>query len=109
MVKESDRLVSFNKSCWMKFIVDPKALSAAGFFYLGVDDKVKCFSCGLIVGDWNFTDTPFDEHAFWSPECKFVLNEKGPMYVASVKKRWSELLKMMNFSRREEGIDLIYF
>lgn len=109
MVTELDRLISFNKCRWMKYIVDPKALSAAGFYYMGIDDKVKCFSCGCIIGDWNFTDNPWEEHAFWSPSCKFVLHEKGSMFVAGVKKRWGQHLKMLDFDKNKNGTDLIHF
>lgn len=109
MVKESDRLISFKQSHWMKYMVDPQALSSAGFYYTGIDDKVKCFSCKGIIGDWNFTDNPWEEHAFWFPDCKFVLQEKGAIFVASIKKRWGQHLKMLSFSQQKEGYDTTDF
>lgn len=108
MAKAFDRLISFNQSSWMKYIVDPQALSDAGFYYTGVGDKVKCFCCDGVIGDWNFTDNPWEEHAFWFPNCKFVVAEKGNMFVASIKKKWMQHLKMMN-SNKHKLDNLIYF
>lgn len=96
MGNKSDRLESFKQHRWLKYIVDPQALSTAGFYYFGIDDKVKCFSCTGIIGDWNFTDDPWEEHAFWFPACKFVQQEKGPLFVASIKKKWSQHLKILS-------------
>nr|XP_015219367.1 PREDICTED: baculoviral IAP repeat-containing protein 1e-like [Lepisosteus oculatus]XP_015219368.1 PREDICTED: baculoviral IAP repeat-containing protein 1e-like [Lepisosteus oculatus]XP_015219369.1 PREDICTED: baculoviral IAP repeat-containing protein 1e-like [Lepisosteus oculatus]XP_015219370.1 PREDICTED: baculoviral IAP repeat-containing protein 1e-like [Lepisosteus oculatus] len=55
---------------------DPKALSQAGFFYTGTDDKVKCFLCGTEVFKWEDGDVPFEEHQKWSPQCPFVLDKQ---------------------------------
>ena len=103
MAKKINRFNSFKRSQWIKYMVDPEALSDVGFYYTGVDDKVKCFSCGGVVGDWNFTDNPWEEHAFWFPHCDFVQQEKGPLFVASVKKRWGQHLKILDRNKQTDG------
>lgn len=89
MADQIDRLLSFNQPHWDYNTIDPYELAAAGFYYTGIDDKVKCFICNGIIGEWNYTDNAWKEHAFWFPKCKFVLKEKGPVFVASIKKSWS--------------------
>ena len=48
-------------------------LSAAGFYYLGTGDSVKCYKCGIPLHNWDPTDTPWGEHKKWSPMCPLVL------------------------------------
>jgi len=48
--KEKYRLSTFLK--FPKTSMDLVGLAAAGFFYTGFKDRVKCFSCGQSVEDW---------------------------------------------------------
>ena len=48
-------------------------LSAAGFYYLGTGDSVKCYKCSVMLHNWDPTDTPWGEHQKWSPMCPLVL------------------------------------
>ena len=48
------------------------ALAQAGFFYTDCSDYVRCFYCGVILGDWVPGDSVWSEHATHSPECAFV-------------------------------------
>ncbi|KAL8575297.1 hypothetical protein ACOMHN_001842 [Nucella lapillus] len=43
-----------------------------GFFYLGFDDSVICFSCGLSLNTWQPQDDPRIAHMQWRPECAHV-------------------------------------
>jgi len=62
-----DRVLSFRN--WPNtHLASPKLFSEAGFFYLGSDDKVKCFNCGGGLGGWRPKEDPFYEHAKWFPE-----------------------------------------
>ena len=48
------------------------ALAQAGFFYTDCSDYVRCFYCGIILGDWTPQDRVWSEHAVHSPECEYV-------------------------------------
>ena len=42
--------------------VKPKDLAETGFYYLGVSDTVRCFSCGGTLNGWQIGDIPEDRH-----------------------------------------------
>ena len=42
--------------------VKPKDLAECGFYYLGVDDSVCCFSCGVTLNRWQPGDRPEERH-----------------------------------------------
>ncbi|XP_013386672.1 baculoviral IAP repeat-containing protein 3-like [Lingula anatina] len=50
----------------------PRELSEAGFYYLGVGDRVKCFQCGGGMCNWQVDDKPWEMHEVWFPNCAFV-------------------------------------
>ena len=46
-----DRVSSFET--WpVQLLQDKHSLASARFYYTNKDDLVKCFSCGLRLGDW---------------------------------------------------------
>ncbi|XP_069135899.1 baculoviral IAP repeat-containing protein 3-like [Argopecten irradians] len=55
----------------------PDQLAAAGFFYTGVGDTVRCHYCDGGLREWEPEDDPWVEHARWFPFCRFVLKIKG--------------------------------
>ncbi|XP_013394141.1 baculoviral IAP repeat-containing protein 3-like [Lingula anatina] len=52
--------------------VRPADLARAGFFYVNVDDMVKCAICDGMIRNWERGDRAFDEHARHFPQCTFV-------------------------------------
>lgn len=62
----------------------PEPMAEAGFCYLGYGDRVQCFYCGEIIHQWLPTDTPWMEHAKWSPYCTFLNLIKSPEYIRKV-------------------------
>ncbi|KAH0625172.1 hypothetical protein JD844_033352 [Phrynosoma platyrhinos] len=54
--------------------VSERSLARAGFYYTGVKDKVKCYSCGLMLDNWKKGDNPMDKHRQLYPSCSFVQN-----------------------------------
>ncbi|NXW75964.1 BIR protein, partial [Hirundo rustica] len=52
--------------------VSERSLARAGFYYTGVQDKVKCFSCGLTLDSWQPGDNAMEKHKQLYPSCSFV-------------------------------------
>ena len=48
-------------------------LAKSGFYYLGISDKVKCFSCGVQLHKWESIDSALVEHKRHSPRCHFLM------------------------------------
>ncbi|XP_034980047.1 baculoviral IAP repeat-containing protein 7 [Zootoca vivipara] len=68
---EKRRLQTFQH--WPEsFPISPAALAAAGFFYIGPEDRVKCFCCGGVLFDWFAEDDPKAEHKKFFPSCSFI-------------------------------------
>lgn len=59
-------------------------LATAGFYYLDIDDQVRCFHCNGGLRSWQKEDDPWHEHAKWFPKCQFVQLAKGSEYIQSV-------------------------
>merc|ERR1712024_150485 len=64
----------------------PKDLAEAGFFYLGRGDFAQCFYCSIGLKNWDPTDTPWTEHARWSPRCAFVQLVKGKNFIKAARR-----------------------
>jgi hypothetical protein len=69
---EAVRLSTFR--FWSSQIVQPAELAKAGFFYFNDQDKVQCAFCLGIVGQWEQSDIPMQEHRMHCPRCPFVGN-----------------------------------
>ena len=52
--------------------IQPLELAEAGFYYLKIEDGVKCYKCGVSLKNWECGDTAWGEHAKWSPSCPLV-------------------------------------
>ncbi|XP_016970888.2 death-associated inhibitor of apoptosis 1 isoform X2 [Drosophila rhopaloa] len=80
---ESTRLRTFE--AWPRNLKQkPQQLAEAGFFYTGVGDRVRCFSCGGGLKDWDDNDEPWEQHALWLSQCRFVKLMKGQVYIDTV-------------------------
>ncbi|XP_053389942.1 baculoviral IAP repeat-containing protein 3-like [Mercenaria mercenaria] len=74
------RMDSFNN--WpCADVIASCVLVEAGFYYAGFSDCVRCFSCGGGLRNWEYGDGPWEEHARWFPECKFLRERKGLEFV----------------------------
>ncbi|KAG5336068.1 BIRC7 protein, partial [Acromyrmex heyeri] len=69
---ESVRLDSFKD--WSNLWIKPEELTAAGFYYTGESDKVKCFMCEIELIKWKPEDNPIVRHKLNSKRCDFVNN-----------------------------------
>ena len=70
---EAARLSSFRN--WPVSCIDPASLAAAGFYYTGKLDRVRCFVCRVVISHWLKGRTPMQVHEIWSATCRFVRNE----------------------------------
>lgn len=61
---------------WPIDFITPEQLAAAGFYYLNVDDQVKCAFCGGIIGHWEVNDQPLSEHRKFFPDCPIVRSQE---------------------------------
>ncbi|XP_043669528.1 E3 ubiquitin-protein ligase XIAP-like isoform X1 [Vespula pensylvanica] len=69
---EAIRLKSFQN--WPVSFIEPRILAAAGFYYMGKTDRVKCFECETEIYKWEKGDIPMIDHERSSPNCRFVRN-----------------------------------
>lgn len=69
---ESERLKSFEK--WQDVPINPARFAAAGFYYTGRDETVKCFQCKIEIHEWQQYDDPMQNHRRQSRRCHFILN-----------------------------------
>ncbi|MEE6458670.1 hypothetical protein FKM82_000381 [Ascaphus truei] len=51
---------------------DPAALARCGFYYTGISDAVKCFSCGVNIRTFEPGDDPYSEHLKYKLMCEFL-------------------------------------
>jgi hypothetical protein len=59
----------------------PEQLAKCGFYFIGVNDKVRCYYCGLSLHKWEPRDVPWLEHALHSNQCAFLLMHKSSLKV----------------------------
>lgn len=66
----------------------------------GVGDHVKCFYCGVHLSNWEPQDEPWEEHARHSPDCKWLLEQKGRRFIDDVRKKYvSYLFLLLTYSQ----------
>ncbi|XP_076811409.1 baculoviral IAP repeat-containing protein 7-like isoform X2 [Clavelina lepadiformis] len=68
--RETYRLATF-KNFPSNVPVDVRRLASRGFYFTGYKDRVKCFSCGQCVKDWNVEDDP-TSHVWHKPDCDLI-------------------------------------
>lgn len=94
---EAVRFRSFNT--WPISIKQkPKELAEAGFFYLGIGDGVTCFSCNGSLKDWEEDDKPWEQHARWFSECRYLKLLKGQYYIDIVLAKYNQAPKEKIYS-----------
>jgi hypothetical protein len=71
-----------------------------GFYYIGQDDKVQCFFCKGIVGQWELGDLPELEHRRHFRRCPLVLGiECGNISLEDEHVEKQDFLQVDNLSR----------
>ncbi len=64
------RLESFKN--WPKLAQNPEEMASAGFYYTGLGDQVKCFTCHQTFKMWYPSDKPLLRHALEAPGCSYL-------------------------------------
>eukprot|EP00079_Xenopus_tropicalis_P033431 XP_017947202.1 PREDICTED: uncharacterized protein LOC100487218 [Xenopus tropicalis] len=57
--------------------LSPNDLAQAGFYYVGPGDRVRCFSCGGEVENWQPGHVPLSQHGLAFPYCPYVRGKMG--------------------------------
>lgn len=57
---------------WQYTDTQPSLLAKAGFFSFNERDKVQCAFCLGIIGRWEWTDDPLEDHRRNFPRCPFI-------------------------------------
>lgn len=70
------RKKSFNESFPIKGIT-PTEFAEAGFYSINNQDYVRCFFCGVGLRGWDNTDSPWKQHAKFSPNCLYLTEKYG--------------------------------
>ncbi|XP_053555686.1 baculoviral IAP repeat-containing protein 1 [Bombina bombina] len=69
--EETVRMESFKE--WPPNVhAEPASLAKSGFYYTGISDAVKCFTCGVSIRSFEPDDEPNTEHLKFSPRCEFL-------------------------------------
>lgn len=85
--------------------VSERSLAKAGFYYTGVDDKVRCFTCGLMLDNWKRGDNAFEKHKRLYPSCSFIQNASPVNLGASLYSAFSPPCSLSSQSLSlEEGV-----
>lgn len=86
---ENVRLSSYSK--WPPTSTQiPVALCDAGFFYAGFSDCVRCFFCGGGLRNWEDGDIAWIEHARWYPDCDYLRQRKGELFIQMHRQDYSQ-------------------
>jgi len=67
--KQTTRLQSFKH--WGG-VLPARELAEGGFYMIARRDVVRCFSCKVVVQDWERSDNVISEHYRHSPSCSFL-------------------------------------
>ncbi|KAJ8314750.1 hypothetical protein KUTeg_006900 [Tegillarca granosa] len=87
---ESTRLMTFSRLGWdTRMYQTPEMLAAAGFFYTGTCDNVKCFFCDGGIRNWQPGDDPWTEHARYFPNCYYVKLVKGQDFIKKIHEKYN--------------------
>lgn len=99
---EANRLKSYKN--WPVSIQQrPHQLSDAGFYYTNVGDRVCCYYCGGGLKDWEEDDDPWENHAMWYGNCKYVNLMKGEKFIQKMSQKRELLSKSSNVRPKSAG------
>ena len=110
MGKYKDRICSFKDAPYCLTTKIIRNFARAGFYFTGVNDHIRCFECKTTLLDINYDEDIHSQHAFWSPQCPYLLEKKNAYFVETVlntaeisnhryKKHATEKIKISSISK----------
>lgn len=88
----------------------PQEMMEAGFFYTAKGDRVKCFSCGIGIKEWNRNNSPWEQHVLLNSSCVYLQACKSPRFIATIiefHKQDKNQPKGKDSSKQDKKIDLL--
>ena len=73
----SDQAIRLQSFKHWSGVLPAQELAEGGFYMIARRDIVKCFSCKIILQDWERSDNVIDEHYKYSPNCLFLKRIKS--------------------------------
>ncbi|OCT58999.1 hypothetical protein XELAEV_18001489mg, partial [Xenopus laevis] len=78
-LRRYDSFSKYNEPWPAPVLFQQSSLAEAGFYYLGHGDRVRCFSCGGELENWEYWDLPLTRHQLSFPDCPYVLELEAKM------------------------------
>ena len=105
---ESERVETFDDPAWIgsELRATAEQLARAGFFFLNVRDRVKCWYCNGGLQNWEYDDDPWYEHAKWFPSCEFLLEKKGHDFVSDIVALFPNLRRPRLIGRTRQSLPI---
>ncbi|MCK5894136.1 MAG: hypothetical protein KAG53_06920 [Endozoicomonadaceae bacterium] len=82
-------LLSARKESFVNWPSDKIAanyLAESGFWYIGLEDCVRCFFCGGGLREWEADNNPMVEHQKWYSDCAYIKDEENIQRVTNTQK-----------------------
>lgn len=85
MVNESERIRTFSKNWpYSKDYISIKNMAMCGLYFTGVEDKVMCAFCPVIIYEWSTEDVPIVEHYKHYKHCRLLRDPKRALNVSDI-------------------------
>lgn len=80
---------SFSTPVWdTSFLIFRSLIRSFYIYFADEEDHTTCFHCAGALRKWEENDDPWEEHAGWFPDCKYVRTMKGQKFIdEAVRKR----------------------
>ena len=85
-INEALRELTYRQDTFQRFPhqnVDVHALARRGFYYTGIDDRVKCAFCKILVQDWTLADRPTDLKFHYAHCSSLSINQSNTLLTRS--------------------------
>ena len=93
-------------------VLPAQELAEGGFYMIAHRDVVRCFSCNVVIQDWERSDSVIDEHHKHSPNCTFLKglnNEVSPLNLSKLGQPYTYTPIIMNKDTRSSVLSIFRF
>ena len=84
-------------------VLPAQELAEGGFYMIARHDVVRCFSCNVVVQDWERSDNVIDEH---NRDCSFLhrfVSSKGVSSAENPRVKWPDVKLSGSFKEDDQG------